>query len=221
MVRHRSITPRRPPPRTQRTPIEQLMKEFRKEGVLVASPADVPPRRVTVGADALVRHAEPVLELDADAIEEVATPVVEHDRSTTPPSTHIYGTSVDIEEAVIELMEKVETLEDEVRRLKRRLADHNHGDARRAKDDVNERILAVLRRVAPLKLTTSTIGENLDLDTTLVGNRLRNMVGKDGVQSSKRAGTNTGISWWVEKPVELMNTSTEARRRAAAEDSYS
>lgn len=199
-MKHHKWTDRHPPPGCGGiVQVDKIRKTLKEEGVLVASPADVPPRRATVGSDALVRHAEPVLELDADAIEEVATPVVESNRPTASPSTHVYGTSVDVEEAVLELMEKVETLEGEVRRLKRRVAEHSHGDARRAKDDVNERILAMLQQVAPLKLTTSTIADNLDLETTLIGNRLRNMVGKNGVKSNKRVGTNTGISWWVEK----------------------
>lgn len=168
----------------------------------MASPADIPPRRSN--GQSPIRHVEPPLELDPEAIEPVAHQVVEHGHEVPAPTIsqphgviRISNVHRDVEEVVLELMDKVEKLDAEIGRLKRRMTEHSHGaNKSRAKDDVNERIIALLQQVSPLKLPTVGVAVNLGLDTTLVGNRLRNLEGKDGVRGEKQSETSK--VWWYD-----------------------
>jgi hypothetical protein len=101
---------------------------------------------------------------------------------------------------IADLVTRVKSLEDSRDDLLAQLRElrEEHGE-RQPRDDVNDRIVAFLRQVAPLKMNSVTIAENIGVDSTKVGNRLRGMAGKRGVQSMKREGKQSSTVWWVEK----------------------
>lgn len=209
------LTNRKPPPNSGGpTQLNLIVKELRKDNAM-ATPFDVDParRRATVGPDAPIKHAEPDLELDADAIEEVATAVVENTSgkwfapSSSPqrdftPIARIDGVHRDVETFVLELAERLEVLESEVAKLRERVRTHKHSSLEEKQNDgINDQIIEMLTAISPVKLTSGSVAANLGIATTVASNRMRHMVSTGKIKSiTNSSSSRGGVSYfWIER----------------------
>jgi hypothetical protein len=181
----------------------------------MATPFDVDParRRATVGPDAPIKHAEPDLELDADAIEEVATAVVEitsgkwstpssSSESDSTPVARIAGAYRDLETFVFELAERLEVLESEVAELRERVRTHRHSSSEEKQSDgINDQIIEMLTAISPVKLTSGSVAANLGITTSVASNRMRHMVSAGKIKSITPGKSGRGgVSYfWIER----------------------